>query len=138
MKDIEQISGDVIDVAIRLHRQLGPGLLESVYEAILASKLAAMGYAVARQCPIDIEFEGLHFKAAFKIDLLVDGRLLVEIKSTERLAAVHGKQLLTYLRLTQQPVGLLVNFGGETLKEGLKRIVNDYTPSASPRLRVNL
>ena len=135
--DIEQISGDVVDVAIRLHRELGPGLLESVYEAILASKLAAMGYSVARQRPIDIEFEGLHFEAAFRIDLIVDNRLLVEIKSVERLSAVHAKQLLTYLRLTKQPVGLLINFGGETLKEGLKRIVNDYLPSASPRLRVN-
>lgn len=137
MKDIEQVSGDVIDVAIRLHRELGPGLLESVYEAILAGKLAAMGYAVARQRPIDIEFEGLRFEAAFRIDLLVDDRLLVEIKSVERLNPVHGKQLLTYLRLTRQPVGLLINFGGETLKEGLKRVVNDYLPSASPRLRVN-
>jgi iron complex transport system substrate-binding protein len=68
---------------------------------------------------------------------MVDDRLLVEIKSVERLTAVHGKQLLTYLRLTKQPVGLLINFGGETLKEGLRRVVNDYLPSASPRLRVN-
>ncbi len=137
MTDIEQISGDVIDVALRLHRELGPGLLESVYEVILASKLAAMGYSVARQRPIDIEYDGLRFEAAFRIDLLVDDRLLVEIKSVERLTAVHGKQLLTYLRLTKQPVGLLINFGGETLKEGLRRVVNDYLPSASPRLRVN-
>jgi iron complex transport system substrate-binding protein len=135
--DIEQLSGDVIDVALRLHRELGPGLLESVYEVILASKLAAMGYSVARQRPIDIEYDGLRFEAAFRIDLLVDDRLLVEIKSVERLTAVHGKQLLTYLRLTKQPVGLLINFGGETLKEGLRRVVNDYLPSASPRLRVN-
>lgn len=137
MDDIEQISGDVVDVALRLHRDLGPGLLESVYETILASKLAAMGYRVARQLPIDIEFENLRFEAAFRIDLLVEGRLLVEIKSVERLSAAHGKQLLTYLRLTKQPVGLLINFGGATLKEGLRRIVNDYSPSASPRLRVN-
>ena len=138
LKDIEHISGDVIDVAIRLHRELGPGLLESVYEVILASKLAQMGYAVARQSPIDIEFEGLRFDAAFRIDLLVEGRLVIEIKSVERLAPVHAKQLLTYLRLSNQPVGLLINFGGATLKEGLKRVVNDYLPSASPRLRVNL
>ena len=137
MTDIEQISGDVIEVALRLHRELGPGLLEGVYEVILASKLAAMGYSVARQRPIDIEYDGLRFEAAFRIDLLVDDRLLVEIKSVERLTAVHGKQLLTYLRLTKQPVGLLINFGGETLKEGLRRVVNDYLPSASPRLRVN-
>jgi len=137
LKDIEQISGDVVDVALRLHRELGPGLLESVYEAILASKLAAMGYRVARQLPIDIEFDDLRFEAAFRIDLLVEDRLLVEIKSVERLSAAHGKQLLTYLRLTKQPVGLLINFGGATLKEGLRRVVNDYSPSASPRLRVN-
>lgn len=137
MRDIEQISGDVVDVALRLHRELGPGLLESVYEAILASKLTRMGYSVARQRPIDIEFDDLRFEAAFRIDLLVDERLLVEIKSVERPTAAHGKQLLTYLRLTKQPVGLLINFGGATLKEGLRRVVNDYAPSASPRLRVN-
>jgi iron complex transport system substrate-binding protein len=137
LRESEQISGDIIDVSLRIHRDLGPGLLESVYEAVLASKLAEMGYSVARQRPIDIEFEGTRFEGAFRIDLLVEEQLLVEIKSVERLMPVHGKQLLTYLRLTHQPVGLLINFGCETLKEGLKRIVNDYRPSASPRLRVN-
>ena len=137
MKDLEAISGDVIDVAIRLHRQLGPGLLESVYELLLARKLASIGYPVARQRLVDIEFEDVRIDGAFRIDLLVDGCLLVEVKSVERLLPVHGKQLLTYLRLTKQPVGLLINFGGETLKEGLKRVVNDYRPSAPPRLRVN-
>lgn len=135
--DIDAISGDVVDVAFRLHRDLGPGLLESVYETVLASKLAEKGYAVDRQKPVSIEFEGLRFDGAFRIDLLVEERLLVEIKSVERLNAAHGKQLLTYLRLMKQPVGLLINFGGATLKEGLRRVVNDYSPSASPRLRVN-
>ncbi|MBP2512637.1 GxxExxY protein [Sphingomonas sp. PvP018] len=131
MKDIDVVSGDVLDVALRLHRDLGPGLLESVYEAVLAGRLAAMGYAVVRQRPIDIAFEGLHFEAAFRIDLLVDDRLVVEIKSVERLLPVHAKQLLTYLRLTRQPVGLLINFGGATLKEGVRRLVNNHRPSAS-------
>ncbi|KQN37635.1 Fe3+ hydroxamate ABC transporter substrate-binding protein [Sphingomonas sp. Leaf407] len=135
--DLEAVSGDVVDVALRLHRELGPGLLESVYEMLLAGRLEAMGYAVVRQQPIDVIFDGLRFEKAFKIDLLVAGRLLIEIKSVEKLLPVHGKQLLTYLRLTKQPVGLLINFGGETLKEGLRRIVNDYRPSAPPRLRVN-
>ena len=137
MKDLDAISGDVVDVALRLHRELGPGLLESVYESILASKLTGMGYTVDRQRSIDIEFEGMRFEGAFRVDLLVDRRLLVEIKSVERLNPAHGKQLLTYLRLIKQPVGLLINFGGETLKEGLRRIVNDYRPSAPSRLRVN-
>ncbi len=136
MKDIDRISGEVIDVAIRLHRDLGPGLLESVYEMVLAAKLQQLGYVVARQVPIDIEFEGLHFSAAFKIDLLVENRLIVEIKSVERLNPVHAKQVLTYLRLMKQPVGLLLNFGGETLKEGIRRLVNNHTPlCASAPLR---
>jgi GxxExxY protein len=137
MMDIDQISGDVVDLALRVHKALGPGLLESVYETVLAGKLADAGYKVDRQMPIDILFEGSRFAAAFRIDLLVEDRLLIEIKSVESLNPVHGKQLLTYLRLTNQPVGLLINFGGATLREGLKRIVNDHISSASPRLRVN-
>ena len=137
MLDVDAISGDVIDLALRLHKDLGPGLLENVYETVLAGKLVEKGYAVRRQVPIDIEFEGSRFSAAFKLDLLIENQLIVEIKSVERLAAVHGKQLLTYLRLSHQPVGLLINFGGATLKEGLRRIVNDHRPSATSRLRVN-
>ena len=137
MKDIDDISGDVLDVALRLHRELGPGLLETVYETLLGGRLEQMGYSVRRQEPIGIEFEGVRFEAAFRADLIVDGRLIVEVKSLERLSPVHAKQLLTYLRILRQPVGLLINFGGETLKEGVRRIVNDHRPSASPRLRVN-
>jgi GxxExxY protein len=137
VRDIDEISGDVLDIAVRLHRDLGPGLLESVYEAVLAAKLERVGYRVVRQRPVDIEYDGIRFAAAFRIDLLVDDRLLVEITSVERLTPSHCKQLLTYLRLSHQPVGLLINFGGATLKEGVRRIVNDHRPSASPRLRVN-
>ncbi|WP_448664149.1 GxxExxY protein [Sphingomonas sp. CJ20] len=137
MADIDRISGEVVDVAIRLHRELGPGLLESVYEMVLAGRLSQMGYAVSRQRPIDIEFDGLRFEGAFKIDLLVEEQLVIEIKSVDRLTGVHAKQLLTYLRLTGLPVGLLINFGGETLKEGLRRLVNNHTPSAPPRLCAN-
>jgi len=141
MRDIDDLTGDVLDVALRLYRDLGPGLLESVYVALLARRLAALGYGVLTQQPIAAEFEDLRIEAAFRADLLIDGRLLVEVKSVERLLPIHSKQLLTYLRLMKQPVGLLLNFGGETLKEGVRRIVNDYRPSASPcsspRLRVN-
>jgi len=137
MRDIERIATDVLDVAVRLHRDLGPGLLESVYEAILAAKLVAMGHEVARQKTIGIEFEGLRFDAAFRIDLLVDEQLLIEIKSVERLSPAHAKQLLTYLRLTNQPLGLLINFGGATLMEGVRRLANNYNPVASPRRCAN-
>jgi len=137
MMDIEAAASNVIDVSLRLHREVGPGLLETVYETVLASKLASLGYEVERQRSVSIDFEGLHFDAAFRIDLIIGNRLLVEIKSVERLNAAHAKQLLTYLRLTKQPFGLLINFGGETLKEGLRRVVNGYTPFAPSRLRVN-
>ena len=137
MKDLDQITGEVLDLSLRLHRDLGPGLLESVYETVLAAKLAEMGYRIARQRPVDIEFEGLRFDAAFRIDIMVEDRLLIEVKSVDQLHAAHAKQLLTYLRLTGQPIGLLINFGGATLKEGFRRLVNDYHPSASLRLCAN-
>jgi GxxExxY protein len=137
MKDLEAAAADVIDVSLRLHRDLGPGLLESVYETVLAAKLTQKGYGVRRQVPVSFEFDGLAFDNAFKVDLLVEPGLLVEIKSVERLNAAHAKQLLTYLRLTEQPLGLLINFGGATLKEGLRRIVNGHTAFAASRLRVN-
>lgn len=131
MTDIDRISGDVLDAAIRLHKDLGPGLLESVYETLLAASLARVGYRVARQHPVDIEFDGIRFEAAFRIDILVEGTLLIEVKSVDQLHAAHAKQLLTYLRLTKQPVGLLINFGGATLKEGFRRLVNDYVGARS-------
>jgi len=137
MVDLEAVASATIDVAFRLHRDLGPGLLESVYETVLAAKQTQLGYEVRRQMPVSFTFEGLSFDSAFRIDLVVAGRLLVEIKSVERLNAAHAKQLLTYLRLTDQPLGLLINFGGATLKEGLRRIVNGHDTFASSRLRVN-
>ena len=137
MKDIDKITGDVLDISIRLHRELGPGLLESVYETVLAGTLTKMGYPVARQHSVDIEFEGYRFDAAFRIDILVDERLLIEVKSVDQLHASHAKQLLTYLRLTKQPVGLLINFGGATLKEGFRRLVNDYVSPGPPAVVIN-
>jgi len=140
MDDIDRLSAEVVDAAVRIHRDLGPGLLESVYETVLAGSIERSDFSVDRQKPVDIRFDGLLFPGAFRADLIVGGRLIVEIKSVERLERVHGKQLLTYLRLLHQPVGLLLNFGGETMKEGIRRIVNGYlpagNPSASPRLRV--
>lgn len=130
VKPINDVSRDVISVAIKIHRELGPGLLESVYEVVLARKLVAMGYRVERQKGIDIVYEDMVFENAFRLDLLIDDRLIVEIKSVETLSRAHAKQLLTYLRLTKQPVGLLLNFAGATLKEGICRLVNDYRLSA--------
>lgn len=130
MKHIDELTNDVIGLAMRLHQSLGPGLFESVYEAVLAGKLREAGYRVDRQMPVDIEFEGTCFPAAFKIDLFIDQRLIVEIKSVDHPSRAHAKQLLTYLRLMRIPVGLVINFGGATLKEGVRRVVNDHTDSA--------
>jgi iron complex transport system substrate-binding protein len=128
MVAIDQISSDVVGEAIRIHRELGPGLLESVYETVLAASLVRRGYPVVRQHPVGIEYDGLVFPAAFRVDLLVDERLVVEIKSIEQLTKVHAKQVLTYLRLMKQPVGLLLNFSGLTMRDGIRRLVNDYRP----------
>ena len=137
MHELDDITGAIIDEAIRIYKQLGPGLLESVYEVVLARSLERRGLLVERQKPIRFEFEGMIFEEGFRVDLLVEGIVLIELKSIECLAPVHGKQLLTYLRLMNLPVGLLINFGEPTLKEGLHRVVNNLAPSASPRLRVN-
>ncbi len=129
MTDVDAISADVVHEAIRIHRELGPGLLESVYEIVLAGALARKGYKIERQKPVDIEFDGLTFAAAFKIDILVEDSLVLELKSVEKLTGAHAKQVLTYLRLLKQPRGLLLNFSGETMKEGIRRLVNLHRPN---------
>jgi iron complex transport system substrate-binding protein len=139
MKEIDDITGQIVDLAYRLHTGLGPGLLESVYEAILARDLERHGLKIERQKIVTFEYEGMRFEEGLRLDLLVEDRVIVELKSVEKMAPVHPKQLLTYLRLMNLPVGLLINFGAATLKEGIQRVVNNYkpSPSASPRLRVN-
>lgn len=134
---LDDITGSIIDTSMKIHTKLGPGLLESVYEIVLAKSLMQQGVAVERQKPVTFSFEGMVFEEGFRVDLLVESQVIVELKSIEKLAPVHSKQLLTYLRLMNLPVGLLINFGAATLKEGLQRIVNNLPSSASPRLRVN-
>ena len=114
-----------MDAAYHLHCDLGPGLLESVYEALLTVRLQEAGVKVDRQKPIDIDYEGIHFRGAFVADLILNDRLLIELKSVERTAPVHAKQVLTYIRLMQLPLGLLLNFGTATFREGVRRVVND-------------
>jgi GxxExxY protein len=136
-RSLDDVTGVIVDAAVKLHKALGPGLLESVYEMVLTRDLQRQGLHVERQKPISFDYEGMRFDDAFRVDILVESAVVVEIKSVEKLAAVHGKQLLTYLRLMNLPVGLLMNFGAPILKEGLQRIVNGLAASASPGLRVN-
>jgi GxxExxY protein len=137
MMELDEITGAIIDCSIKIHIELGPGLLESVYEAVLARSLERRGLRVERQQVIRFEYDGMVFEEGLRIDLLVEGRVIVELKSVEKLAPVHSKQLLTYLRLTNLQVGLLINFGEATLKERLHRIVNKLSTSDSTVLRVN-
>jgi GxxExxY protein len=137
VRDLEEISGDVLDCAVQLHRDLGPGLLESVYEAILAAMLVEKGYRIETQRSVEIRYKNLVIPSVLRVDMLVDSALLVELKSVEQILPVHAKQVKTYLRLMDLTSGLLINFGGEMIKGNVRRIVNGYVPSASPRLRVN-
>ncbi|QDH35222.1 GxxExxY protein [Porphyrobacter sp. YT40] len=122
----DHLSGIVIEEAIGIHRELGPGLFESVYETVLAARLEARGLTVERQVPVPIIFDGHAFEAAFKVDILVEKTLVLEIKAVETLGKAHAKQLITYLRLLKQPVGLLLNFSCATMIEGVRRIVNNH------------
>lgn len=123
---VEAIASAVVDCGLRVHKALGPGLLESVYEAVLADGLSTRGFHVVRQQPISIEFEGRTLPEGFRVDLLIDDLLIVEIKSVETLSALHGKQLLTYLRLSEKPLGILINFNVELFRHGIKRVANNY------------
>lgn len=137
MRDIEELAATAIDCGFHIHKNLGPGMLETVYETILELALKERGVSVRRQVAVPIIYRGVVLPEAFRADLVLDGTLIVEIKSVERNAPIHAKQLLTYLRLLEQPLGLLMNFGCETFRDGLKRVVNHYRPFAPSRLRVN-
>jgi GxxExxY protein len=130
--EIERLATIAVDCGFRVHEGLGPGLLESVYEGVLAYSLSRRGLVVERQKPVPIRLKGIILDEGFRADLLVEGKLLIELKSVERTAPVHGKQVLTYLRLMDLPLGLLMNFGAATFKEGIKRVANNQS---SLRLR---
>lgn len=119
-----EIAREVVDAAYRVHVALGPGLLESVYEATLAYELRKRGLAVLRQVSIPVVYEEVRLDEGFRADLIVEEKLIVELKSLEELARVHKKQLLTYLRLSNRRLGLLINFGEELIKDGISRVVN--------------
>jgi len=122
--ELNKLSGEVIGAAIEVHRVLGPGLLESAYELALERELVLRGMRIERQKPVALEYKGSLLGDGFRIDLLVDDELIVEVKAVDGLLPIHEAQLLTYLRLTATRLGLLMNFNEKTLKEGVKRVVN--------------
>jgi len=114
----------IVDTAYNLHTKLGPGLLESVYEIILTKQLTKKGLFVQRQVSVPIKFEGEYFNEGFRLDLLVNGKVIIELKSVEKITGAHKKQLLTYLKLTNTKLGLILNFGEEIMKTGIHRVIN--------------
>jgi len=121
---INEISGIIVDASYKIHTTLGPGLLESVYEAVLQRELIRRGLKVRRQVPVPIRYEDMEFDEGFRADLIVEDCIVVELKSAEQLAPVHFKQTLTYCRLLDYRLGLLINFGGALIKDGIKRVIN--------------
>jgi GxxExxY protein len=118
------VAKEIVDVAYRMHTLLGPGRFESVYEAVLASELQKRGLSLARQQPMPVVYEGTRFEMGFRADLVVEDKVIVEIKSIAEIAALHKKQLLTYLRLADKRLGLLINFNVAMIKDGITRIAN--------------
>jgi GxxExxY protein len=119
------ITADVVDASIQIHRDLGPGLFESVYEVLLMDELQRRGHTVERQKELPLTYRGRTLDHAFRIDLLVDGRVLVEVKCSERPARVHARQLLTYLHIRRLPVGLVTNFGLDRMIDGINRVTTE-------------
>ena len=126
--ETNKITGAIVDAAYRMHEELGPGLFESVYEAVLADILTARGLSVQRQVAVPIRFGGQVYDEGFRADMIVEGLVIVEIKSIDRLAPVHKKQVLTYLKLSGLSVGLLINFGGELLRGNIERLALPGAP----------
>jgi GxxExxY protein len=131
-ESLNELTHRIIGLLIRVHRVLGPGLLESIYRRCVAYELRQAGYKVDEERPVPLVYGDMQFVCAYRIDMIVNDQVVIEIKSVERLEQVHGSQLLTYLRLTNCPIGLLVNFNTSMLKNGLKRFINSPAGCSGP------
>ncbi len=118
------IGKEVVDAAVKVHRELGPGLLETVYEVVLARELQRRGLRVERQVPVPIVYGGMRFEEGFRADIIIEDKVILELKSVERVSKVHAKQLFTYLKLRGVKLGFLLNFGANLMRDGIERVVN--------------
>ncbi|APG28944.1 GxxExxY protein [Syntrophotalea acetylenivorans] len=125
-EELDQLTNAIIGAAIAVHRELGPGLLESAYEACLAFELTERGLQVERQKPLPVAYRGIQLDCGYRLDLLIENKVILELKTVDRLQPIHDAQLLSYLKVAQQKVGLLINFHSLRVKDGIKRIVNKY------------
>ena len=121
--EFDNLSNQVIGCAIEVHRGLGPGLLESTYETCLAHELSITGIRFSLQHPLPVDYKGIRLNCGYRVDVLVEDRLIIELKSVEKIQPIHEAQLLTYMRLAGVPTGLLINFNVQQLKNGIKRFV---------------
>lgn len=131
---LNELTERVIDACIEIHRTLGPGLLESAYEECLCHELSLTGIRFERQVPLPVHYKEVNLDCGYRLDLVVEQKLIVELKAAEQLLPIHEAQLLTYLKLSNLTLGLLINFNVPVLKAGIRRIANNYQDSASPRL----
>lgn len=131
-ENLNKITETIIGVAINIHRSLGPGLLESAYEACMVYDLTQTGLKVEQQKPLPIVYRGVKLECGYRLDLMIENKVIVEIKSVETLLPIHKAQLISYLKLTDCKVGLLINFNVEILKDGIQRIVNNFPDSLRP------
>lgn len=134
---IEELAAEAVDCGLGVHKQLGPGLLESAHEKVLAYRLRQRGLEVSTQVAVPIMVDGIVIDQSFRADLVVANRLLIEVKSVDRLLEVHTMQLMTYLRFMELPLGLLMNFSGEKFSHGLKRVVNRHYDTSGSKLRLH-
>ncbi|HUF51457.1 MAG TPA: GxxExxY protein [Longimicrobiales bacterium] len=133
--DYPDPTATIVDAALCVHRHLGPGLLESTYEACLCHELSGRGLWVERQKPLPVAYCGVRVDCGYRVDLLVEGKVIIELKTVERFEPIHTAQLLTYLRLARCAIGLLLNFNVVLMKDGIKRVVNNYQDPSSRPLR---
>jgi GxxExxY protein len=131
--EFDETSSQVIGAAMAVHKELGPGLFEEVYKACLRHELQNRGLKVLHEVGMPVTYDGVELVVGYRIDLLVEDSLIIELKSVHQLVPIHKAQLLTYLRLADLPVGLLLNFNTQKIKDGIVRVVNSYTPSRSSR-----
>ena len=122
--DENEIWGIIVDAAIKIHSELGPGLLESVYKIVLERELQSRGLTVERQVPVEIEYNGLTFNEGFRADIIVEDKVIVELKSQEQINKVNFKQVFTHIKLSDRRLGYLLNFGAPLMREGIRRVVN--------------
>ena len=127
VRDLNEVTRGVIAVAMEVHRHLGPGLLESAYQECVCYELSRMGLTFTREVHLPLSYKGLQLDCSYRVDLLVEDAVVVELKSIDQILRIHSAQLLTYLKASHKQIGLLINFNVLVLKDGIKRIVNDYT-----------